>query len=144
MKKVLLTALATVFVLSSFTMAASAYKTDDFLNLAKNHKCVDCDLSKANFPEHFSNITDLTNTNLSKAYLVGVDLTGANLSNVNLTRANLTGANLSGVNLTNANLTAANLTGVIGVTTADLQKFNVKLDDSTIMPSGKPYGKVAQ
>ena len=130
--------------LGSFAATANAYSLEAMLSVAVNNKCVNCDLRGATFTEFFENITDLSNSNMTKAYLSYTYLGKANLTNVNLSKANLVSADLAGANLTNAILTGANLTGAKGVTLKSLQGFNVKMDETTILPNGKPFSKGGQ
>jgi len=144
LKKVFIAAIVMMVFLGSFAATANAYSTEALLSVAVNKKCVNCDLRGATFTEFSENIIDLSNSNMTKAYFSNTSLIKTNLTNVNLSKANLVSTDLTGANLTNAILTGANLTGAKGVTLKSLQGFNAKMDETTILPNGKPFGKGGQ
>ena len=86
---------------------------------------------------------ELIDANLYKANLSHADLSEANLYKANLYKANLYKANLSEANLYKANLSGASLQNATlsdtsGITSEELEKQVVTLEDAT-MPNGQKY-----
>lgn len=102
-------AFATVLLVTSTTLAASAGTPEAVLQLLDQKRCRECQLQQADLVHAQLVQADLSKAQLQRANLSGASLDGASLAGADLSNASLNGASLRGADLRGSRLLGSDL-----------------------------------